>query len=225
MVLQEITTRSGTTTTPASASHLFQLAVGVPNFSEMRFIMIFPGDFIGTIGPPPALGGLQKFDVIRPVVDAVTAVVQNQIQIEPRLHDVRGNQGLLRLVRPRVRRRRQIAGRRVFPGERSVVGPQLRRRGVGRPHIQQPSWSAGFGSKYYWSRTGPGRSGRSGNSNKVDTWPPGRCGRSDCSGRSACGIRCTAFPAASEWRGSSGKPVRHRADGAQQHVVLGRVMG
>lgn len=90
----------------------------------------------------PHLGGAQQVDRECRVVDAKTAVVQNQIQIEPRPFDLVRNQRLTRRIRSgesnwlgqrptrdvahRVRRPSQTAGRRVFPRDHTV---RAQRRG------------------------------------------------------------------------------------------------
>src|SRR5688572_11981243 len=63
----------------------------------------------------PVPGRLQQTDGVRPVVNAVAAVILHEIQIEPRFLDIVGNLRLFAAARTGTARR-EIAGRRVFPG-------------------------------------------------------------------------------------------------------------
>ena len=61
--------------------------------------------------------------------------------------------------------------------------------------------------------------------NRVDTRPPGRCGRWDCWFRLHVACRALHFQHRMRGREVRGGSIRQHTDGAQQHIVLRRMMG
>lgn len=84
----------------------------------------------------PGLGGVQQRDCVGPVVDPKTTVVEYEIEIEPRLLNINGNERLFRAAGTRSSRG-EVARGCVFPCARTVRGVQIRRRLGLRPEIER----------------------------------------------------------------------------------------